>query len=53
MAAPAVGILAVRYVIVLAILIGLAFNVLIPNSAFRPRRIAERRRAAPPTEGTR
>jgi hypothetical protein len=46
--APGLGILAVLYIIVMAVLIGLAVYVLILVITFLRLRIAELRRTAPP-----
>lgn len=46
--APGLGILAVLYIVVMAVLIGLAFYVLILVITFLRLRIAELRRTAPP-----
>jgi len=46
--APGLGILAVLYIVVMAVLIGLAFYVLILVITFLRLRIAELRRSAPP-----
>lgn len=50
--APAAGILAVLYIVVMAVLIGLSIYVLILVITFLRLRIAELRRAAPPTGET-
>lgn len=49
-AAPGYGILAVLYIVVMAVLIGLAIYVLILVITFLRLRIAELRRTAPPKE---
>lgn len=51
--APAAGILAVLYIVVMAVLIGLSICVLILVITFLRLRIAELRRTAPPAGDTR
>jgi hypothetical protein len=49
--APSFGILAVLYIVVMAVLIGLAIYVLVLVITFLRLRIAELKRAAPPKGG--